>query len=174
MHKKLPNPDSVKKAVTAVPKKYSCDSIVVDFETAMLNGKLGISSPLDSIQKYLPCVTKEIKSDDDERICGAGAMLEKQGIYFNNEHGYIEFSPSTTALLPLHVFGVLEEHLTAQTGDPVQISDLQPYTDRPVQSVYLYPKPYGCLAIWVDKKDERVFKLQLHNQPPAKAFLCVE
>ena len=90
------------------------------------------------------------------------------------EHGYVQFTPPTTALLPFNVLGIAEEELTSHTGEPVQIFDLQPYTDRPVQSVYLYPKSYGCLAIWVDQGDKKVFKIQMHNQQPAKAYLCVD
>ena len=166
--------DSTKKEVSTPQKKFNCDSIVVDFETGMLNEKISLSSPIDSIKKYLPCVTTEIPFASDERICGGGALLEKPGIFFNLENGFIEFLPTTKAHLPLQLFGVLEDDITALTGDPVQISDLQPYTDRAVQSVYLYPKSYGCLAVWVDQKDKKVFKIQLQNKPPANAFLCIE
>jgi hypothetical protein len=69
---------------------------------------------------------------------------------------------------------VLEENLEALTGYPVQIMDLQPYTDRAVQSVYLFPKSYGCMAVWVDKEDSKVFKVQLHNKPVGSAVLCIE
>jgi hypothetical protein len=166
--------DSSKKEIPAPPKKYNCDSVVVDFETGLLNGKIGLSSPIDSIKKYLPCVSTEIPFASDERVCGGGAVLEKPGIFFNLENGFIEFTPESKAYLPMKLFGVAEEDLTTLTGDPVQISDLQPYTDRAVESVYLYPKSYGCLAIWVDQKDKKVFKVQLQNKPPANAFLCIE
>jgi len=166
--------DSTKKVVTVPEKKYNCDSVVVDFETGLLNGKIGLSSPIDSIKKYLPCVSIEIPFASDERACGGGAILEKPGIFFNLENGFIEFTPGTKAHLPLQVFGVSEDDLTAITGDTVQNTDLQPYTDRAVQSVYLFPKSYGSLAIWVDQKDRKVFKVQLQNKPPASAFLCIE
>jgi len=166
--------DSTKKELSSPQKKFNCDSIVVDFETGMLNEKIGLSSPIDSIRKYLPCVSIEIPFASDERVCGGGAILEKHGIFFNLENGFIEFTPNTKAHLPLQLFGVLEDDITTLTGDPVQITDLQPYTDRAVQSVYLYPKSYGCLAVWVDQKDKKVFKIQLQNKPPVSAFLCIE
>jgi hypothetical protein len=166
--------DTTKKVVVTPPKKFNCDSVVVDFETGLLNGKIGVSSPIDSIKKYLPCVSMEIPYASEDRVCGGGAVLEKPGIFFNLENGFIEFTPTTKAILPLKLFGVLEDDITAITGDPVQISDLQPYTDRAVQSVYLYPKSYGCLAVWVDQQDKKVFKIQLQNKPPASAFLCIE
>lgn len=166
--------DQAVKAPVIEEKKPNCDSIVVDFETGLLNGKLGPSMPVDSIKKYLPCITAEIPMGSEDRICGGGASLEKHGIYFNLEHGYIEFSASTRAHLTLKVMGVTEEDLTAITGDPVQIMDLQPYTDRAIQSVYLYPKSYGCLAIWVDQKEKKAYKVQLHNTDMSKANLCFE
>lgn len=165
---------AVKKEVIVPQQKYSCDSIVVDFENGLLNGKIGPGSPADSIKKYLPCVATEIPFENDDRVCGGGMLFEKQGIYFNLEHGFIEFNPSTTAYLPLPVFGVHEDDLEALTGEPVEVKDLQPYTDRAVQSVYLFPKKYGCLAIWVDQKDKITFKVQLHSQSTAKAYLCIE
>lgn len=169
-----PTKESPKKEPVAEQKKYSCDSIVVDFETGLLNGKVSPSFPIDSIKKYLPCVTSEIPLGSEDRICGGGAVLEKQGIFFNLEHGFIEFSASTSAHLSSQVMGVTEEELSAVVGDPTQITDLQPYTDRPVQSVYLFPKSFGCVAIWVDQKDKKVYRVQLHNTDPAKVFLCLE
>ena len=166
--------DSSKKEPVVEQKKYSCDSIVVDFETGLLNGKVSPGFPIDSIKKYLPCVTLEIPFGSEDRICGGGALLEKQGIFFNLEHGFIEFSTSTSAYLSSRVMGLTEEELSAMIGDPTQISDLQPYSDRPVQSVYLYPKSYGCVAIWVDQKDKKVYRVQLHNTDPSKVFLCLE
>ena len=166
--------DTTKKEASVPQKKFTCDSIVVDFETGLLNGKIGPNSPVDSIKKYLPCVSSEIPFASDERVCGGGAVLEKPGIFFNLENGFIEFTPTTKAQLPLKLFGVLEDDITAITGDPVQITDLQPYSDRAIQSVYLYPKSYGCLAVWVDQQDKKVFKIQLQSKPPASAFLCIE
>ena len=166
--------DTTKKEIAAPPKKFNCDSVVVDFETGLLNGKIGVNSPIDSIKKYLPCVSTEIPFASEDRVCGGGAILEKPGIFFNLENGFIEFTPTSKAYLPLKLFGVLEDDITTVTGDPVQITDLQPYTDRAVQSVYLYPKSYGCLAVWVDQQDKKVFKIQLQNKPPASAFLCIE
>lgn len=171
---KAPSTTTGKKEPEIEQKKYSCDSIVVDFESGLLNGKVSPNFPIDSIKKYLPCVTLEIPMGSEDRICGGGAALEKQGIFFNLEHGYIEFSASTTAHLSWKVLGVAEDDLTTITGEPVQISDLQPYTDRPVQSVYMYPKPYGCVAIWVDQKDKKVYRVQVHNTGIEKAFLCIE
>ena len=139
-----------------------------------LNGKINCNSPVDSIKKYLPCITQEIAVGNEDHICGSGSMLEKQGIFFNREHGCIEFSPTSLAHFSQKVMGVSEDDLITITGDPTQISDLQPYSDRAVQSVYLYPKNYGCLAIWVDQKEKKVVKVQLHNSSPANAFLCVE
>ena len=167
------NKPSKKEPITE-QKKYSCDSIVVDFETGLLNGIVSPSFPIDSIKKYLPCITLEIPLGSEDRICGGGAVLEKQGIFFNLEHGFIEFSASTSAHLTGKVMGVIEEELSAVTGDPTQITDLQPYSDRPIQSVYLYPKSFGCVAIWVDQKDKKVYRVQLHNTEPSKVFLCLE
>src|SRR3954469_22324263 len=79
--------DTAKKEASVPQKKFSCDSIVVDFETGLLNGKIGLSSPIDSIKKYLPCVSTEIPFASDERACGGGAILEKPGIFFNLENG---------------------------------------------------------------------------------------
>ncbi len=167
--------DTTKKVMVPVQKKFSCDSINVNFETGLLNGKVGPSSPIDSIKKYLPCVSSEIPMGSDDHICGGGAALEKQGIFFNLEHGFIEFSSSTTAYLPVKPFGVLEDDLAAaMMSDPAQITDLTPYADRPTQSVYLYQKVFGSIAVWVDQKDKKVFKVQMHNQPPAKVYLCIE
>ncbi len=163
-----------KKEVIEVQKKFNCDSMVVDFESGLINGKIGPSSPLDSVKKYLPCISTEFPVGTEERICGSGALMEKQGIYFNTEHGFIEFYPGTKAHLSLDVMGLTEEELATVAGDPTQITDLQPYTDRAVQSAYLFPKSYGCLAIWVDQLDKKVFKVQLHNQGPSLIFLCVE
>src|SRR5262245_26841807 len=84
--------DSTNKVVAMPEKKYNCDSVVVDFETGLLNGKIGLSSPIDSIKKYLPCVSTEIPFASDERACGGGAILEKPGIFFNLENGFIEFT----------------------------------------------------------------------------------
>ena len=166
--------NSPAKETAVTQKKFNCDSIVVDFETGLLNGKISPGSPVDSIKKYLPCISAEFAIGSEDRVCGGGAFLEKQGIFFNVEHGLIEFSVTSTAHFPVQVFGVVEEELTSVTGDPAQITDLQPYADRPMLSVYLYPKSYGCLAVWIDQKDKKAFKIQLHNQPPDKAFLCVE
>jgi hypothetical protein len=171
---KVSKPDSLRKESAVTQKKFSCDTIDVNFETGLLNNKVGPASPIDSVKKYLPCVTYEIPFGSEDKNCGGGAVMEKQGIFFNLEHGFIEFTPNTTAHLPMQVFGVLEDDLTAITDEPSQVTDLHPYSDRPIQSVYLYPKSYGCVAIWVDQKDRKVFKVQLHNQPPASAFLCVE
>ena len=171
---KTPTNEPSKKEPVAEQKKYSCDSIVVDFETGLLNGKVSPSFPIDSIKKYLPCVTSEIPLGSEDRICGGGAVLEKQGIFFNLEHGFIEFSSTTSAHLSSRVMGVAEEELSAVIGDPTQITDLQPYTDRAIQSVYLYPKTFGCVAIWVDQKDKKVYRVQLHNTDPSKVFLCLE
>lgn len=160
---------------TPVPEiKYNCDSIVVNFETGLLNGKIGPDSPIDSIKKYLPCITYEIPVNSEDRACGGGAVMEKRGIFFNTQHGYIEFSPATTAKLPVNLFGITEEDLPFVFADPQLISDLRPYTDRPTQSVYLYSKSYGTLAIWVDQKDSLTFKVQLHSKQPGEVFLCVE
>ncbi len=147
---------------------------MVDFETGLLNSKIGPNSPLDSIKKYLPCITMEIPSGSEDRACGGGSVLEKQGIFFNHEHVFVEFSSTTLVHLSLQVIGVNEDDLATITGFPTQVMDLQPYTDRPIQSVHLFPKSYGCLAIWVDQKDKKVFKVQLHNTDATKAFLCVE
>jgi len=171
---KVTKADTTKKVIATPQKKYNCDSVVVDFETGLLNGKIGVSSPIDSIKKYLPCVTTEIPFGNDEHLCGGGTILEKPGIFFNLENGIIEFTSNSKAHLPLKLFGVLEENLEALTGYPVQVMDLQPYTDRAVQSVYLFPKSYGCMAVWVDKADSKVFKIQLHNKPTSNAVLCIE
>jgi|GEM_PF-6320474 len=166
--------DSLKKGIVGTQKKFNCDSIVVDFESGLINGKIGPLSPIDSIKKYLPCVAEEIPAGSDDRICGGGASLGKKGIFFNLEHGLIEFTLNTKAHLPYEVMGATEEELIVFAGDAKQVFDLQPYTDRAVQSVYLYQKSYGCLAIWVDQKDKKVFKVQLQSQPQEKAYLCVD
>jgi len=154
-------------------KKYNCDSVVVDFEKGMINGKIGLDSPIDSIKKYLPCVTTEIPLGHDEHLCGGGAILEKPGIFFNLENGFIELTPGR-AHLPFNLFGLPEDTIAYVTGEPVEIKDLQPYTDRAVQSVYLFPKSYGCMAVWVNQEDKKVFKIQLHNKTTSKAVLCIE
>ncbi|MEO8086624.1 MAG: hypothetical protein ABI763_07385 [Bacteroidota bacterium] len=171
---KGPEPAATDKESAKIQKKFTCDSVVVDWEAGLLNGKVNPDSPVDSIKKYLPCVSAEFIIGSEERVCGGGAFLEKPGIFFNTEHHFIEFSSTTAAHFPAQVFGVDEEGLPAVTGDPAQITDMQPYADRPMQSVYLYAKKYGCLAVWVDQKDKKAFKVQMHNQPPDKAFLCVE
>ncbi|CAN5450326.1 hypothetical protein BH11BAC1_BH11BAC1_27930 [soil metagenome] len=167
-------PTSPDNETSRIQKKFTCDSVVVDWETGLFNGKVNPDSPLDSLKKYFPCVSSEFIIGSEERVCGGGVFLEKPGIFFNTEHQFIEFPSTTAAHFPAQVFGVVEEELTAVTGDPVQITDMQPYADRPMQSVYLYAKKYGCLAVWVDQKDKKAFKVQIHNQPPEKAFLCVE
>jgi len=167
--------DVLKKNENPVPqKKYSCDSINVNFETGLLNGKIGPSSPPDSIKKFLPCVSAEYPMGDDQQVCGGGLSLDKQGIYFNLEHGLIEFSSNTTAFLPAKILGAAEDDLAGlMQMEPTQITDIQPVGDRPIISVYLFPKNYGCVAIWVDQKDKKAFKIQVHNVDASKVYLCI-
>jgi len=170
---KNPSTDSSKTVLSTPPKKYNCDSVVVDFESGLINSKIGLASPIDSISKYLPCITTEIPFKSDEYLCGGGARLGKPGIFFNLENGIIEFTPGK-AYLSYKLLGVSEDSIAYFTGEPVEIRDLQPYTDRAVQSVHLFPKSYGSLAVWVNQEDKRVFKIQMQNKPPAAAILCIE
>ena len=154
-----------------------CDSLEPNFDTGKLTlpgGILDVNSPVDSIIKYLKCVIKDDRQTH-EGDCGGGLRLEKQGVYFNPDKGYIEFESTTTAKLPISLFGFSEEQLNDQIDGLSQVADIQSSSaTQSTESVYQYPRSYGSLAVWVSIATKTVYKIQMHNKSVQEAVLCVE
>ena len=165
-------------SVNAQKKKNekACDSLVVDLDKGTLTfpgGMMTVKFTADTVKNYFGCSLK-----DDHEIhtgeCGGGLRMEKQGVVFNSEKGFIELDSNTTAKLSKDFFQMDEDDLNGIDG-LIQVSDLStPDQNEPSESVYLFPKPFGCLAVWMNIPSKKVHKVQMHNKTYLQAFLCAE